>query len=159
MRRTHLTSTLNLCHDIFISEEITVGRKDADPAPTITLSGLRYNNYYMSVQCIFKELANFVLNSVYTAKNATGLMQLSCGFYRPDAICQQLLSSMLTSSSCIKSVNIRFDILQTCCKVMKQLASSLHAVRNLQQVCSQLVTDLLSSSRSKRCERILISAW
>ncbi len=42
MRRTDLTSTLNLCHDIFISEEITVGRKDADPAPTITLSGLRY---------------------------------------------------------------------------------------------------------------------
>ncbi len=29
-----------------------------------------------------------------------------CGFYRPDAICQQVVSSLLNSSSCIKSVNI-----------------------------------------------------
>ncbi len=31
----------------------------------------------------------------------------SCGFYRPNASCQQVVSSLLTSSSCIKSVNIR----------------------------------------------------
>ncbi len=34
-------------------------------------------------------------------------LDASCGFYRPDAICQQVVSSLLTSSSCIKSVNIR----------------------------------------------------
>ncbi len=34
-------------------------------------------------------------------------LDASCGFYRPDAICQQFVSSLLTSSSCIKSVNIR----------------------------------------------------
>ncbi len=66
-------------------------------------------------------------------------LDASCGFYRPDASCrQQVVSSLLTSSSCIKSVNIRLAAtwyLQTCCKLMKQLASSLHAVRNLQQVC------------------------
>ena len=43
---------------------------------------------------------------IYTAKNATDF-DASCGFYRPDAICQQVVSSLLTSSSCIKSVNIR----------------------------------------------------
>ena len=30
---------------------------------------------------------------------------------------------------------------------------------NMHQACWQLAADLLSSSRSKRCERILISAW
>ncbi len=34
-------------------------------------------------------------------------LDASCGFYRPDASCQQFVSSLLTSSSCIKSVNIR----------------------------------------------------
>ena len=34
-------------------------------------------------------------------------LDASCGFYRPDAVCQQVVSSLLTSSSCIKSVNIR----------------------------------------------------
>ena len=82
-------------------------------------------------------------------------LEASCGFYRPDAICQKVVS--------IKPVDfIRLAAtwyLHTCCKLMKQLASSLHAVHNFQQVCKQLITDLLSSSRSKRCERILISAW
>ena len=34
-------------------------------------------------------------------------LDASCGFYQPDAICQQVVSSLLTLSSCIKSVNIR----------------------------------------------------
>ena len=43
------------------------------------------------------------------ARNATDVIQ-SSGFYRPrrpDAICQQVVSSLLTLSGCIKSVNIR----------------------------------------------------
>ena len=36
----------------------------------------------------------------YTAKNAR--LDASCGFYQPDAICQQIVSSLLTSSSCIR---------------------------------------------------------
>ena len=38
---------------------------------------------------------------------------------------------------------LQLDICRPVCKLMKQLISSLHAVRKLQQVCSQLVTDLL----------------
>ncbi len=56
-------------------------------------------------------------------------LDASCGFYRPDASCQQVVSSLLTSPSCIKSGNIRLaaaGYLQTCYKLMKQLASSLH---------------------------------
>ena len=34
-------------------------------------------------------------------------LDASCGSYRPDASCQQVVSSLLTSSSCNKSVNIR----------------------------------------------------
>ena len=34
-------------------------------------------------------------------------LDASCAFYRPDASCQQVVSSLLTSSGCIKSVNIR----------------------------------------------------
>ena len=68
----------------------------------------------------------------------------------------------------IQSVQIRLDTtwyLQTCYKLFKQLASSLW-IKSLDnqlasnQICWQLnAADLLSSSRSKRCERILISAW
>ncbi len=41
----------------------------------------------------------------------------SCGFYRPAAICQQLVSSLLTSSSCIKppcSSQLAASLLTTC---------------------------------------------
>ncbi len=38
----------------------------------------------------------------YTAKNATDLMQVGDST-QPDASCQQVVSSLLTSSSCIKS--------------------------------------------------------
>ena len=52
--------------------------------------------------------------------------------------------------------------LQTYCKLLKQLASNLWIkvlTINLHQACWQLAANLLSSSRSKRCERIQISAW
>ena len=61
-------------------------------------------------------------------------LEASCGFYQPDTSCQQVVSSLLTSSSLwtsdlLQLINLIFaDLLQ-------QLASSLHAVRNLQQVC------------------------
>ena len=51
---------------------------------------------------------------------------------------------------------------QTCWKLLKQLALVLWIkllTINSHQACWQLAADLLSSSRSKRCERILISAW
>ncbi len=40
-------------------------------------------------------------------------LNASCGFYRPDAICQQVVSSLLTSPSCIKSCEH-----QTCCNLI-----------------------------------------
>ena len=64
-----------------------------------------------------------------------------------------------------KSVKIRLIAtwyLQTWCKLLKQLASSLWKkvlTINLHQACWQLAADLLSSSRSKRCERILMTWW
>ncbi len=46
----------------------------------------------------------------------------SCGFYRPDVICQQVVSSLLTSSSCIKPVDViklhQVPEHQTCCNLI-----------------------------------------
>ena len=71
------------------------------------------------------------------------------------------MASSLQFTNCIKSAVHKLH--QAC---SSQLSSSLQfttcikpAVHNLQQVCWQLATDLILSSRSKRCERILISAW
>ena len=75
-------------------------------------------------------------------------LDASCGFYRPDAICQQVVSSLLTLSSCIKSINIRLAAtlyLLTCCKLTKQLAS------NLAACSSQLAASLLTT-----CNRLVI---
>ena len=52
----------------------------------------------------------------------------SCGLYRLAASCHQVAASLLTSSSCSKSVRIRLAAtryLQTCCKLLQQLAASL----------------------------------
>ena len=57
-------------------------------------------------------------------------LDASCGFYRLDAICQQVVSSLLTSSSYIKSVNIR-------------LAANLYLQtwsNNLHKACMQFAT-------------------
>ncbi len=74
---------------------------------------------------------------VYTVKKRHGL-DASGGFYRPDAIlptsCTQ--QSLLTSSSCIKFVNI----MQTyCCNLI--FADLLQVVeKNLHQTCMQFET-------------------
>ena len=75
--------------------------------------------------------------------------------------CNSQLASSLQFTTCIKPAV--HNLHQVC---SSQLASSLQfttciksAVHNLQQVCWQLATDLILSSRSKRCEHILISAW
>ena len=53
----------------------------------------------------------------------------SCGLYRLAASCHQVAASLLTLSSCSKSVRIRLAAtywqLQTCCKLLQQLAASL----------------------------------
>jgi hypothetical protein len=76
-------------------------------------------------------------------------------------VCSSQLASSLQFTNCIKPPvqNLR----QVC---SSKLAAGLQfttciksAVHNLQQVCWQLATDLILSSRRKRCERILISAW
>ena len=72
----------------------------------------------------------------------------SCGFYRLAESCQQVAECLLISSSHSKPVKIRLVTtwyLQTCCKLFKQLASSLWIkiwqsvwsmpVDNLQQIC------------------------
>jgi hypothetical protein len=76
-------------------------------------------------------------------------------------VCSSQIASSLQFTNCIKSAV--HNLHQVC---SSQLASSLQfttciksAVHNLHQVCWQLATDLILSSRSKRCERILISAW
>ena len=84
-------------------------------------------------------------------------------------VCHQVASSLLASSCCIKSMKIRLDWLawcpKTCCALLKQVESiliwtkSLHIYINLHQARWLLPADLSSSSQSKRCERILISAW
>jgi hypothetical protein len=64
----------------------------------------------------------------YTAKNAIDLMQVV------DFNALMQFANKLYQAC----VNTRTDAtwyLQTCCKLMKQLALSLHEVRNLQQVC------------------------
>ena len=76
-------------------------------------------------------------------------------------VCRSQLAASLQFATCSKSA-VR-NLQQVC---SSQFAASLQfatcsnsADRNLQQACWQLAADLLSSSRSKRCERILISAW
>ena len=76
-------------------------------------------------------------------------------------VCSSQFAASLQFTICSKSA---VHNLQQVCS--SQFAPSLpfatcskSAVRNLQQACWQLAADLLSSSRSKRCERILISAW
>jgi hypothetical protein len=73
-------------------------------------------------------------------------------------VCSSQIASRLQFTTCIKSAV--HNLHQVC---SSQIASSLQfttcsksAVHNLQQVCGQLATDLILSSRSKRCERILI---
>ena len=82
------------------------------------------------------------------------------------ATCQQVATSLSISSSCIKSVKIRLVAtchLQTCYNLLKHVATSM--LINLQQVCLQLATSLLTTynrlvvtSCCKPCERIPISA-
>ena len=74
----------------------------------------------------------------------------NCGFYRLAASCQQIAASLLTSSSCSKSVKIRLIAtlyLQTCYKLLKQLASSLW----IKSLDNQLAASLLTT-----CSRLVI---
>ena len=73
----------------------------------------------------------------------------SCGSYQLAASCPQVVTSLLNSSSCSKSVKIRFVAawyLQTFCQLLKQLASDLwikshdnQLAANLLATCSRLV--------------------
>ena len=79
----------------------------------------------------------------YKASSATDVMQV-VNFTDVMQVCHRVTSSLLTSSSCIISVKIRLDptwYLQTCCKLLKQYASSLW-IKSLdnQLVLSQLTT-------------------
>ena len=65
-------------------------------------------------------------------------------FYRLAISCQQVAASLLTSSSCSKSVKIRLVAtwyLKTCCKLLKQLVSSLW-IKCWQSTCSKPVENL-----------------
>ena len=78
------------------------------------------------------------------------------GFYRLAASCHQVTASLWTSNL------FQFDI----CRLAACSWNNLHQACgqkvltiNLHQACWKLAADLLSSSQSKQCERILISAW
>ncbi len=66
-------------------------------------------------QTIFVETCSFpthavMLSNKYSCRvrsQKRDRLDASCGFCRPDASFQQVVSSLLTSSSCIKCVNIR----------------------------------------------------
>ncbi len=60
-------------------------------------------------------------------------LDASYGFYLPDANCEQVVSSLLTSSSCIKSVNIKLD------KTWSQPACSSQLAASLLTTCNRLV--------------------
>ena len=63
----------------------------------------------------------------------------SCGFHQPDALCQQVVSSLLTSSNCIKSVNIRqLDI----CRLAVSWWNNLHQACIQFATCSKSVNNL-----------------
>ena len=79
----------------------------------------------------------------YTARNATDLLQV-VDFTGLMQVVNKLQQVCENQTSVVTTW-----YLQTCCKLLKQL----------QQTCWQLAADLLSSSRSKRCEHIQISAW
>ena len=76
----------------------------------------------------------------------------------------QVATSLSTSSSCDKSVKIRFVAichLQTCYNLLNQFANSLLMTSYNNQLVTSLVTTCnrpAVTSRRKPCERILISA-
>ena len=104
------------------------------------------------------------LQQVCSSQFAASLQFTTCSksaVHNLQQVCSSQLAASLQFAICSKSA---VHNLQQVCS--SQFAPSLpfatcskSAVRNLQQACWQLAADLLSSSRSKRCERILISAW
>ncbi len=62
-------------------------------------------------------------------------LDASCGFYRPDASCQQVVSSLLTSSRLRTSDLLQLDIADLLQVDKTTCIKPIHAVRNLQQVC------------------------
>ena len=75
-------------------------------------------------------------------------LDASCGFYRPDTSCQQVVSSLLTSSSCIKSVHEH----QTCCNLIFANLLQVGETTCIKPACSsQLATSLLTT-----CNRLVI---
>ena len=85
-----------------------------------------------------------------------------CQLYRLVATSQQATTNLSISSSSNKSVKIKFSI----CRLAKTYWNNLIATSlwittldNLQQVCSQLETDLSWTSCHKPRERMLISPY
>ncbi len=94
---------------------------------------------------------------LYTAKNATDLMQVVVDF---TGLMQ------FANKSCIEPVDfIRLDQVcehQTCCNSIFADLLLVDETTYIKPACSSQLaasTDLLSSSRRRRCERIFISAW
>ena len=99
----------------------------------------------LRVSIMFMIHFTYTYTTIHTARNATGLMQVVNKLWQ---VCwlHQVAASLW---------KLDLSQLDICRPLLKQLASSLW----IKSLDNQVAADLLSSSRSKRCERILISAW
>ncbi len=118
-------------HKIWTSwrECMNVGGQMRARIPTSSALVNRFNSDLKALKpiCTFRELLHKSLpGPVHSQKRHR--LNASCGFYRPDAIRQQVVYQACWLHQVASS-------LWTSDFLMKQLASSLHAVRNLQQVC------------------------
>ena len=102
----------------------------------------------------------------YTARNATptDLLQVVdfTGLLQVVNKLQQVCWILQVAASLWKSYLLQLDICRlaaSCRNNLNQTCEKKVSIINLQQTCWQLAANLLSSSRSNRCERILISAW
>ena len=129
-RNAPFTLTFENKHDGSYYGDIAVDSitlKNCDDKASCTGGRIKkYVNHTIVCLCFFCSFfkCTYSVQQFYVHSQERHRVDASCGFYQPDASCQQIASNLLTSSSCIESMN-----------TMKQLASSLHAVHNLQQVC------------------------
>ena len=111
-------------HNATIHDNILPRRKMDSHCIKLSILPACYNllNLSISSRCNKSVKIRFVAtchNNLYTARNATDCWNnlytarnshrrvASCGFYRLAGSCQQVAASLLTSSSCSKSVKIR----------------------------------------------------
>ena len=91
---------------------------DRQVAAAATPSSNQHNREQgTAISCGINEgwcVLDYVENDLEMLELHSHKLDASCGFYRPDASCQQVVSSLLTLSSFIKSVGIRLAALHIC---------------------------------------------